>query len=101
MDHGTLALMIPILALSIPIVAIWTRHRKDIARMEAEAAAEARASGASASAERLGALEERVRVLERIVTDPGHDVAAQIDALRDDRPAAGTPLDAGDRMEKA
>ncbi|MBW8755813.1 MAG: hypothetical protein JF595_17030, partial [Sphingomonadales bacterium] len=30
-------------------------------------------------------LEERVRVLERIVTDKGYDVAAQIEALRDVR----------------
>lgn len=28
-------------------------------------------------------LEERVRVLERIVTDKGYDVATQIEALRD------------------
>ena len=30
-------------------------------------------------------LEERVRVLERIVTDKGYDVASQIEALRDAR----------------
>ena len=30
-------------------------------------------------------LEERVRVLERIVTDRGYDIAAQIEALRDTR----------------
>ena len=28
-------------------------------------------------------LEERVRVLERIITDKGYDTAAQIEALRD------------------
>jgi hypothetical protein len=30
-------------------------------------------------------LEQRMRVLERIATDKGVDLAAQIDALRDDR----------------
>ena len=30
-------------------------------------------------------LEDRVRVLERIVTDKGYDVATQIEALRDQR----------------
>ena len=30
-------------------------------------------------------LEDRVRVLERIVTDRGYDVATQIEALRDQR----------------
>lgn len=33
----------------------------------------------------LGAFSDRVRVLERIVTDKGYDVAAQIEALRDAR----------------
>ena len=31
-------------------------------------------------------LEQRVRVLERIVTDKGIDVADEIERLRDDRP---------------
>ena len=35
--------------------------------------------------ERLALLEDRVRVLERIVTDRGYDVATQIEALRDQR----------------
>lgn len=42
-------------------------------------------------------LEARVRVLERIATDRGHDVAHQIDALRDTQDAeqsgAGSMLD--------
>ena len=33
----------------------------------------------------LGAFSDRVRVLERIVTDKGYDVATQIEALRDAR----------------
>jgi hypothetical protein len=30
-------------------------------------------------------MEDRIRVLERIVTDGGYDVASQIEALRDTR----------------
>ena len=41
-------------------------------------------------------LEDRVRVLERIVTDKGYDVATQIEALRDQRSVeehgSGVPL---------
>ena len=37
------------------------------------------------SAQTTAELEKRVRVLERIATDRGHDVAAQIEALRENR----------------
>jgi hypothetical protein len=53
-------------------------------------------SGDGASARTIAELEKRVRVLERIATDRGHDVAAQIEALRDQRMVektdAGVPL---------
>lgn len=74
-------ILIPILALTIPIVAIWTKHRQKIAELEVQAAAEKAAQYATQNTE----LEERVRVLERIVTDRGYDVATQIEALRDAR----------------
>jgi hypothetical protein len=76
-----LALAIPIVALSIPIVAIWTRHQRKMAEIQIEATAEKAAQYASHSRE----LEERVRVLERIITDGGFDTALQIEALRDTR----------------
>jgi hypothetical protein len=44
-------------------------------------------AGDNASAQTIAELEQRVRVLERIATDRGHDVAAQIEALRDRRQA--------------
>ncbi len=78
---GLIGVMIPIFALSIPIFAIWTRHRQRIAEMEIQATAEKAAQYATHNAE----LEARVRVLERIVTDRGYDVATQIEALRDAR----------------
>ncbi|GGN51692.1 hypothetical protein GCM10011349_24480 [Novosphingobium indicum] len=83
MDTGTLALIIPILGVSIPIIAIWSKHRRDMLRMELEATAEKSALYANQNAE----LEERVRVLERIITDGGFDTALQIEALRDQRAA--------------
>ena len=83
--EGYLALMIPILAMLIPFFAIWTRHRKEVARMEIDATATMSAEKAAQYATHSQALEDRVRVLERIVTDKGYDVATQIEALRDAR----------------
>lgn len=78
-------LLIPILALCIPIVAIWTRHQSKMAELRIESTAEASAEKAAQYASHTRELEERVRVLERIVTDKGYDVASQIEALRDAR----------------
>ena len=78
---GLIGVLIPILALSIPIVAIWTKHKQKIAEMQIDATAEKAAQYATNNTE----LEARLRVLERIVTDKGYDVATQIEALRDAR----------------
>jgi hypothetical protein len=43
------------------------------------------ADKAVAQAAQIEKLEQRMRVLERIATDSGTDVAAQIEMLRDDR----------------
>ena len=83
--EGYLALMIPILALMIPFFAIWTKHRKEIAELQIDATATKSAEKAAQYATHSQALEDRVRVLERIVTDKGYDVATQIEALRDAR----------------
>jgi len=83
--EGTLALLIPIIALSIPVFAIWTKHRKEMLKMQFEATADSTAERAAQYATRVQELEDRVRVLERIVTDGGYDVATQIEALRDQR----------------
>ena len=83
--EGILALMIPIIALGIPCLAIWTKHRKEIAQMQIEATATMSAEKAAQYASHNQQLEDRVRVLERIVTDKGYDVATQIEALRDAR----------------
>lgn len=60
---------------------VWLKHTRKMAELQVQATAEKAAQYASHSRE----LEERVRVLERIVTDKGYDVSAQIEALRDVR----------------
>lgn len=83
MSAGTIGAFIPIVALSIPIVAIWTKHKTRIAEMQIRATAEDTAQRAAQYVAKTQELEDRVRVLERIVTDKGYDIAAQIEALRD------------------
>jgi len=65
--------------------AIWTAHRQKLAKLEIQASTQLAAEKAAQYAAGNTELEERVRVLERIVTDKGYDVASQIEALRDAR----------------
>ena len=77
---------IPIIALTIPIVAIISRTvTKMIAlkekQLESQTAITAEKSAQyAAHTERL---EQRVRVLERIITDKGVDLSDEIEKLRD------------------
>lgn len=83
-------LMIPIFALLIPIIAIlagtvfkpWMELQRRKMELEADKVAE-KAAQYAAQTERL---EQRVRVLERIATDRGADLAHEIDLLRDTPP---------------
>lgn len=94
-------IMIPIMGIvvgcTIPIVAIWAKHKQKIAQMQVATTAEATAEKAAQYASQVQRLEDRVQVLERIVTDKGYDVATQIEALRDTRSTdladSGVPLD--------
>ena len=81
MGPETIWIFIPLFALSIPILKLWTSHRQKIAEIQAQMTAEKAAQYAASNTQ----LEDRVRVLERIVTDKGYDVASQIEALRDAR----------------
>lgn len=82
-----IALLIPILALCIPIVAIlasivyrpWLKLQERKLEIEAQLTAE-KAAQYAAKTERL---EQRMRVLERIVTDKGIDLSDEIERLRD------------------
>ncbi len=79
-------LLIPIFALSIPIVAIlagvfskWLKIKERQLEQQSTMTAEKTAQYA-AHTERL---EARMRVLERIITDKGVDLANEIETLRD------------------
>ncbi|MEM1052759.1 MAG: hypothetical protein AAGI28_11755 [Pseudomonadota bacterium] len=77
-----------IAAMTIIILAFGTfagerSRRHKISRLELEARiAEAKAAEQSADKEVQAHLEDRVRVLERIVTDGGHRLSNEIDNLR-------------------
>ncbi|MEO0871523.1 MAG: hypothetical protein AAFY19_06110 [Pseudomonadota bacterium] len=98
------AYLIPMAGISIPIFAIWFKHQEKLAQMNIGATADATAEKAAQYAAQVQRLEDRVQVLERIVTDRGYDVATQIEALRDTRETdaanTGIPLDFGNK-EKA
>ena len=97
MDAG---LLIPIAGIvmgcSIPMVAIRSKTQLKMAQLQAGATAKETAERAAQYASGVKDLEDRLRVLERIVTDRGYDVATQIEALRDQRRVeddeAGMPL---------
>jgi hypothetical protein len=83
-------LLIPILGIACGIVAIvfgiandmfkrWLKHKEAMTQVIAAQTAE-QAAQYAAHVERL---EQRVRVLERIVTDRGIELADEIDKLRD------------------
>lgn len=83
-------LLIPILGIMCGMVAIlggvflkpWFALQQRKMELEAQMVAE-KAAQYAAQTERL---EQRVRVLERIATDKGIDLADEIESLRDDNP---------------
>ncbi|MDF8332355.1 hypothetical protein [Novosphingobium cyanobacteriorum] len=81
MNPDTLFVLIPLAPFIIGGLAIWTKHQRKMAELQLAATAEKAAQYAAQNQQ----LEDRVRVLERIVTDKGYDVATQIEALRDAR----------------
>lgn len=81
--------LIPIIALMIPIAGILFAGFKrwaDLKEKELEMTSTLTAEKTAQYAAQTERLEERVRVLERIMTDRGIEVAAQIEALRDPAP---------------
>lgn len=81
MNPDSIFVLIPLAPFLLAGLAIWTRHSRKLEETRAAATAEKAAQYAAHNQK----LEERVRVLERIVTDKGYDVATQIEALRDAR----------------
>lgn len=88
MNPNDFAIFIPFFAImmgiSIPITAIKLKHRQKIEEMRLNADANRTDDDCLARQDsRMELLEDRVQVLERIITDRGLNVAAQIEALRD------------------
>ena len=79
---GLVAVMAPFLMV---VGIVWIRTRSKLEEKRIAATAEKSAEKAAQYAAHTTELEDRVRVLERIVTDKGYDVATQIEALRDAR----------------
>ena len=82
---GELALLIPLAPFLLGGFAIWMRHQSKLEQARIQSATELSVEKAAQYASHTQQLEDRVRVLERIVTDKGYDVATQIEALRDAR----------------
>ncbi|WBY16318.1 hypothetical protein PF049_12095 [Erythrobacteraceae bacterium WH01K] len=98
---GLAAVTMPFL---IPIAIVWIISRNKLEKQKIEATADATSEKAAQYVGQIKDLEDRVQVLERIVTDRGYDVATQIEALRDTRKVedqdSGVPLEMN-RREKA
>ena len=82
LDAGTIAVLAPFLMI---VGIVWVRSKAQIEEKRIAATAGSGAEEAGQYASRIAEMEDRNRVLERIVTDGGYDVAAQIEALRDQR----------------
>lgn len=99
--------LIGLVAVSAPFLMVfgivWLTQQKKLEEKRIAATAEASSEKAAQYASQVTQLEDRVRVLERIVTDKGYNVASQIEALRDqrrvDEAGSGTQLDFAKREE--
>ena len=81
--------LVALVAVSAPFLMVfgivWIQKSQKLEEKRIAATAEASSEKAAQYASHVQELEGRVRVLERIVTDKGYDVASQIEALRDTR----------------
>ena len=81
--------LIPLAAIGIAPFKMWLKIKERQIDAQTVLAAEKSAQYAS----HVERLEQRVRVLEQIVTDGGYDTAAKIEALREPR------LNTGDKVQ--
>ena len=92
--------VLPMLAPFLMVVGIvWVKSQARLEEKRIAATAENSAEKAAQYASRIAEMEDRIRVLERIVTDGGYDVATQIEALRDTRKVEAQ-LEAPKRQER-
>lgn len=91
MGAALFVLAVIAIAIGIPVTAgVWSAREKERIRLRArelEVLGSRTAERAAQYAAQTERLEQRVRVLERIVTDRGFDLAAEIDRL-DEAPAS-------------
>ena len=80
-----MAFLIPLAPFLMVLGIVWIKTQSRLEEKRIAATAESSAERGAQYASRVKELEDRVRVLERIVTDRGYDIATQIEALRDAR----------------
>lgn len=72
------SILIPLAGISLGAFAVWTGHVRKLASIKAKSS-----QTKPEDMRRVADLENRVQVLERIVTDGSYDTAREIEALRD------------------
>jgi len=87
MDIEYIAILIPFVAIAavakIVLTAMRNHQQIRLAQIQADAGHNQNAVSSRRRDERNELLEDRVEVLERIITDRGFNVASEIEALRD------------------
>jgi len=98
MDFGEFMGLAVAMGSIVAIVGILTRtylrrleHKERIAAIRAQGTV----PNSADRSDLIERLEHRIRVLERIATDKSENVAAQIEALRDERAALSAPVKEG------
>ena len=82
---GDLGILIPLAPFLMVVGIVWVKSHARLEEKRIAATAENSAEKAAQYSSRITEMEDRIRVLERIVTDGGYNVASQIEALRDTR----------------
>lgn len=87
MDRGTMILGFFFIVVGLPVILgtlqkVWKQQMR-FKEKQLELLSNQTAEKAAQYAAQIDRLESRVRVLERIATDRGRDLAAEIDSLRD------------------
>ncbi|RIV75422.1 hypothetical protein [Pelagerythrobacter aerophilus] len=91
-----LGILVPLAPFLMVLGIVWIVKHSKLEEKRLAATASQTAEQAAQYSSRVAELEQRVQVLERIVTDRGYDIATQIEALRDKREVeerdTGVPL---------
>lgn len=97
------AYLIPLAPFIMVCFIVFLNYRSKMETKRIEATASQSAEKAAQYVSQVQQLEDRVQVLERIVTDRGYDVATQIEALRDtksvEEKSSGVPLNIEERQK--